>query len=205
MKNNGQSGRTRNYATVVYEESAPENWRLILEEQMTPAFISPYHKDDINADGEPKKPHWHVLIMFEGVKSPEQAKEIFDKIGGVGCEKVNSLRGYARYLCHLDNPDKAQYLIEDVVSLCGADYQDIISLASDKYKTIEEMIDFCEQYNITSFYLLSKYAFKNRETWKKALADNSAVFMREYLQSRRWSIDNGEKTLINMETGEVLI
>ena len=104
MENKGQ-GRTRNFACVVYEESAPSNWRTILEEQFVPAFISPYHKDDINADGQPKKPHWHVLIMFDSVKTSEQAREIFDKIGGVGCEKVTSIRGYARYLCHLDNPD----------------------------------------------------------------------------------------------------
>ena len=48
------------------------------------------------------------MIMYDGKKSIEQAKENFDKIGGVGCEIVNSTRGYARYLCHLDNPDKEQ-------------------------------------------------------------------------------------------------
>lgn len=47
--------------------------------------------------------------MFDGVKTIEQAKDLFEQIGGVGCEKVNSIRGYARYLCHLDNPEKAQY------------------------------------------------------------------------------------------------
>ena len=203
MENKGQ-GRTRNFACVVYEESAPSNWRTILEEQFVPAFISPYHKDDINADGQPKKPHWHVLIMFDSVKTSEQAREIFDKIGGVGCEKVTSIRGYARYLCHLDNPDKAQYEISDVISLCGADYQEIISLSSDKYKIIEEMIDFCEKYDINSFYLLSKYAFKNKETWKKALADNSAVFMREYLKSKLWSSENKQILIIDKETGEVI-
>ncbi|MBR2289338.1 MAG: replication protein [Clostridia bacterium] len=205
MSNMSGQGRTRNYATVVYEESAPKNWRNILSDCLVPAFISPYHKDDINADGTPKKPHWHILIMFDGVKSPEQAKEIFAKIGGVGCEKVNVLRGYARYLCHLDNPDKAQYDISEVTALCGADYQDIISLASDKYKVIEEMIDFCEKYQVYSFYLLSKYAFKNRDTWKKALADNSAIFMREYLQSKRWSEEYKQKNIIDIDTGEILI
>ena len=102
-------GRTRNFATIIYEESAPENWREILSDLLIPCFISPYHDSDINPNGEPKKPHWHVLIMFDSVKTMEQAKEIFDKVGGVGCEKVNSLRGYARYLCHLDNPEKFQY------------------------------------------------------------------------------------------------
>ena len=88
--------------------------------------------------------------------------------------------------------------------MCGADYQEIISLSSDKYKIIEEMIDFCEKYDINSFYLLSKYAFKNKETWKKALADNSAVFMREYLKSKLWSSENKQILIIDKETGEVI-
>lgn len=205
MSNERGQGRTRNFATVIYKESAPSNWREILEQEFIPAFISPYHDSDINANGENKKPHWHVLIMFDSVKTTEQAKEIFNKIGGVGCEKVNSLRGYARYLCHLDNPDKAQYNTTDVVSLCGADYQDIISLASDKYKVIEEMIDFCEKYNITSFYLLSKYAFQNNDQWKKALADNSSIFMKEYLKSKEWSQEKGQVHIVNEETGEIIL
>ena len=54
--------RFRNFATVVYPESAPEGWQETLSEQFVPAFISPLHEKDINPTGEPKKPHYHVLI-----------------------------------------------------------------------------------------------------------------------------------------------
>lgn len=193
-------GRTRNYACVVYKESAPNNWQDILSMEFVPSFISPFHDNDINPDGTYKKPHWHVLIMFDSVKTKEQAKEIFDKIGGVGCEKVNSLRGYARYLCHLDNPEKARYNINDVKSFCGADYNDCISLTSDKYKCIDEMIDFCEKYDISSFYILSKYAFKNNDSWKRALADSCSVFMREYLKSKTWSVGHESSHIVDPVT-----
>ena len=96
--------RTRNYATVIYPESAVENWKVILQEQCVPALISPIHNKDINSDGELKKEHYHVIIMFDGPKTKEQAQEIFDLIGGVGSEPIKSVRAYARYLCHLDNP-----------------------------------------------------------------------------------------------------
>ena len=79
-KNTSGKGRTRNFATVVYPESAPENWQDILSEQFVPAFISPLHDKDINPTGEPKKPHYHVVIMFDSTKTSEQAKEIFDKV-----------------------------------------------------------------------------------------------------------------------------
>lgn len=48
-------GRTRNFGTVVYPESAPENWQTILSELCIPCFISPLHDKDINPDGETKK------------------------------------------------------------------------------------------------------------------------------------------------------
>lgn len=67
------------------------------------------------------------------------------------------------------------------------------------------MIDFCEKYNITSFYLLSKYAFQNNDNWKKALADNSAIFMKEYLKSKEWSQEKGQVHIVNEETGEIIL
>ena len=95
--------RVRNFATVVYPESAPENWIDILNEYHVACLISPLHNRDIDPDLNIKKPHYHVLIMFEGKKNYEtQVKPIFDSIGGVGREYVQSIRGYARYLCHLN-------------------------------------------------------------------------------------------------------
>ena len=147
-KNTSGRGRTRNYATVVYPESAPANWLDILKEQFIPGFVSPLHDSDMNPGGESKKPHYHVLLTFEGVKTVEQAQAVFSLIGGVGCEVVQSVRGYARYLCHLDNPEKAQYSPDCVVSLCGADYVSTIGLVTDKYKAIREMILFCDEHQM---------------------------------------------------------
>lgn len=178
--------RTRNFGTMVYPESAPDNWRETLKEQFIPAFISPLHDQDINPTGEPKKPHYHVVLMFDSVKTIEQAREIFEKIGGVGCEVVQSLRGYSRYLCHLDNPEKAQYETKDVQSLCGADYISIIGLVIDKYNAISEMIDFCENNGILSYAELLRYCKQERFDWFRILCDNGTVVMKEYLKSKSW-------------------
>lgn len=191
-KENGK-GRTRNFATVVYPESAPEKWQDRLVEQFVPAFISPLHDKDINPTGEAKKPHYHVVVMFDGVKTKEQAQDLFAKIGGVGCEVVQSLRGYARYLCHMDNPDKAQYNQEDVRSLCGADYVGTVGLVLDKYKAIGEMIDFCKEYNIYSYSDLLEYCRSERFDWFRVLCDNATVVMKEYLKSRSWTENTENK------------
>lgn len=186
-KKSSGRGRTRNFATVVYPDSAPENWQEILSEQFVPAFISPLHDKDKNPTGEPKKPHWHVMLMFDGVKTIEQAAEIFQKIGGVGCEVVQSQRGYARYLTHMDNPEKQQYNAEDVRQLCGADYNGSIGLVTDKYKAIGEMIDYCEENGIVSYSELLKYCRMERFDWFRVLCDNGTVVMKEYLKSKSWT------------------
>lgn len=187
--------RLRNYATVVYPESAPENWKELLSEQFVPAFISPLHDSDINPNGEPKKPHFHVMTMYDGKKSIDQARDVFDLIGGVGCEPVKSIRGYARYLCHLDNPEKFQYDPSDVICLCGADYISTIGLSIDKYKSIAEMIDYVSENDIFAYSDLLEYARRERLDWFRILCDCGTMVMKEYIKSRSWKshfISSGE-------------
>lgn len=184
-------GRTRNFATVVYPDSAPENWQEILSDQHVPAFISPLHDQDINPGGEAKKPHYHVMIMYENVKTKEQAQAVFQLIGGVGLEVVQTIRGYARYLCHLDNPEKVQYSKEEVRCLAGADYLGVIGLPIDKHKAIGDMMDFCKKYQVYSFAQLSFYAKESRYDWFRILCDSGSIFMKEFLKTLRWEEGTG--------------
>lgn len=204
MSEKKSTGRTLNFATIVYLDSAPDDWQDILQNIMVRSFISPFHDKDKNPTGEDKKPHYHVMMMYDSVKTIQQATENFDKINGVGCEIVNSTRGYARYLCHLDNPEKEQYPIEQVISIAGADYIGTINLITDKYKVIKEMQEFCIKYNVTSFFLLCNYALNNRSDWHRSLCDNSSFYMKEYLKSMKWSKDNNINQIVDLETGEII-
>lgn len=185
--------RTRNFATVVYPESAPSNWQDILVDEKIPAFISPIHDKDMNPYGESKKAHYHVMIMFEGPKTVDQAAEVFSKIGGVGCERINSVRGYARYLCHLDNPEKCQYAKENVRALCGADYHSTIGLAIDRYVAIMDIMDFIDENNIYSYYELMKYARMERMDWFRVLCDSGTYVVKEYIKSKQWTDMGGNQ------------
>lgn len=177
------SGRTRNFATVVYPESAPIDWIEKLNAAHVAAFISPLHDKDVNPDGTPKKSHYHVMIMFDSVKTTRQAQAIFTAIGGVGCEIISTIRGYARYLCHLDNPEKAQYKTDDVQALNGADYLSIVSLATDKYRTIKEMMEFVREHNILSYAELLDYCADNRQDWFRTLCDSGTYVISHYIKS----------------------
>lgn len=180
--------RQRNFCTEVYPESAPEGWQDKLASLCIPAFISPLHCDDKNPTGEPKKAHYHIILMFEGKKSLEQVREVIASFGGVGCQGINSIRGYARYLCHLDNPEKAQYKPEDVRSFGGADYIATIGLPTDKYKAIREMKQFIEDNDIYAYCDLFDYACDERPDWFRTLCDNGTVVIKEYLKSKSWKV-----------------
>lgn len=207
------AGRSNNWATIVYPESAPENWKQLLDDMHLDALISPLHDEDFNPNGEPKKKHWHVLVKFPSVQSQNQAKVVFEQFGGVGTERIANFRNYARYLCHLDNPDKARYQENDVIALGTLSYFDIISVPDDKYQVIGEMIDFCEVNKIVSYAQLLRITRKYKQTWYRALCDNASWVMKEYLKAALWEREHplvcvDEKNLIfpdeiNLETGEV--
>lgn len=188
--------RSNYYACLVYEDSAPNNWQLILADLHVPCFISPYHDSDINADGTPKKPHWHVMFLFDSLKTRKQAETLFKMINGVGVEFILSKRGYARYLCHLDNPEKFQYPVEHVQAFSGADYFSIIDVVTDRYQAISEMQEFIDKNHVISYAQFSRYCRKFKFPWFRCLCDNGTFVISEYIRSRAWEIKEGLPTEI---------
>lgn len=47
--------RSRTFATIVYEESAKENWRDELEALHIPVLVSPVHDRDVDPNGNLKR------------------------------------------------------------------------------------------------------------------------------------------------------
>lgn len=183
-------GRTRNFATVVYPESAPGDWQKILSDLHVAALVSPLHDKDLNPDGTPKKPHWHVLLMFDSVKDIEnQVRSMVEKFGGVGVEKVNSLRGYARYLCHLDNPEKHQYDPADVVSFGGADFGVITYLPTDDVATLREIFAYIRANGIFSLAELLDVTGENNPEWFLTIATKRCYIIDKYIKSLAWEVD----------------
>lgn len=71
--------------------------------------------------GQLKKPHRHVFVMLDYSAPLETWLNNFAPLNIHYMEIVKSKRGYLRYLCHLDNPEKARYSTSDVMSLGGVD------------------------------------------------------------------------------------
>lgn len=179
--------RTRTWTFVLYPESAPEHWREQLDELHIEWVESPLHDRDINANGEPKKPHIHILLIFGGVKSYEQIKEITDGLGQPIPQRCHNARALVRYMAHLDNPEKAQYSVADIIGHGGADVAEFLRpSASERYDIIRDMMDFCASADIVEFEDLCDYARTAEfDRWFPLLCDSAAYIMRTYLSSRR--------------------
>lgn len=206
-----RAGRTRNFATVVYPESAPPDWIDLLDELHIAALISPLHDKDTNPNGEQKKPHYHVLLMFESpVDFESKVKPIFEKIGSVGRESVNSCRGYARYLCHLDNPEKAQYEPSDVRCMGGADYYAITNLPTDNMKVLGEIFAYIQDNEIYSLAELISLSQIYHPEWFSLIAMSKCYVVDKFIKSLEWERSTGYIRKANRnpkcdeETGEVI-
>lgn len=196
------AGRTRCWTFILYPESAPKDWRGVLDEQHIQWVESPLHNKDINPDGTPKKPHWHILLMFESVKDYGQVKEITDSLTATVPQKCNGAKGLVRYMVHMDNPEKFQYNVSDIIGHGGADVSELLKPSSaERYAMIREMISFVREHNIVEFQDLMDYAASQRfEDWFPALCDSCSYVMSCYIKSCR----NRSQRSFDYSTGEVV-
>lgn len=191
MAGNKSSGnkesRTRNWTFVLYEDSAPQNWCELIDEEHIEWIESPWHDKDINADGTPKKKHKHILLLFGGVKSYEQVKEITDKLGQPIPQRIHNTKAMVRYMAHLDNPEKAQYSPSDIIPHGGVDLAELLRpSSSERYTIIRDMIDYIRSAAVTEFQDLMDYAAAEHfDDWFPLLCDNSAYVVGQYIKSQR--------------------
>lgn len=177
--------RSKYFATIQYDDSSDieDIIRYLDEEAHISALISPLHDKDLLPTGEPKKSHRHIILVFDSLKTLDQAKEIVSFIGTVGCQMCNSFRGYARYLCHLDSPDKYLYDKDLVLTVGDLDYWEIISSSADLMRLHMDICDFCYSNKVFDYWYLVQFAsFNAKCDWFKAL-QSQALFYRVFLRS----------------------
>lgn len=188
------SDRTRNWSIVLYPDSAPDYWRDYLDDLHIEWVESPLHDQDVNAGtGELKKAHWHVLLMFGGVKSYEQVVEVIKPLNCPIPQRCHNAKAMVRYMAHLDNPDKHQYSPSEIRSHGGVDLAELLRpSSSERYTLIREMISFVRDNRVTEFQDLMDYAAAERfDDWFPLLCDSSAYVVGNYIKSQRHRYENG--------------
>lgn len=197
---NVKDDRARTWAFVAYPESIPQDWRELLDSWGVPWCRSPLHDKDINeSTGEPKKPHWHFVLSFEGKKSYEQVAEITAKLGATIPQRCHSIRGAVRYMAHLDNPEKAQYDTADIMAGLGFDVADALKLSeSEKDEILQQLENTIWEKKVTEYAFLAYWVSKYHPAWRETLKCNS-YHIGQIIKSIRNCPDG---VVIDIETGE---
>lgn len=179
--------RTRTWSFILYEESVPDNWKEVLDDMHIEWIESPWHDKDVNANGEKKKKHKHILLLFPGKKSYEQIKEITDNLNSPIPQRCHNAKALVRYMAHLDNPEKAQYNTADIVAHGGVDLADMLRpSSSERYSLIRDMIDYIRSAGVVEFQDLMDYAAAEHfDDWFPLLCDSSAYVVGQYIKSQR--------------------
>lgn len=176
---------------MLYPESAPADWREQLQKTGLPCAISPLHDRDVNATGEPKKPHYHVMVFYQGPTSYNVVKRLTDGLNQPIPQVVEQVRGYYRYLTHMDNPEKAQYSPSGITTLNGFDIGDYVDMTkSEVTKALRALMEYIQDNDLMEYADLMDMTMCEGvpPEWFDVAASHT-LFFTGYLKSRRFRVE----------------
>lgn len=203
--------KKRNWAFVLYPESAPQDWKEQLQLSGLAGAISPLHDKDINPTGEPKKPHYHVILIYGSPTTYNNVKAFTDKLNQPIPQPLEQVRGYYRYLTHKDNPEKYQYNEQDIQTINGFDISDFVEITKSEVNAMkDELLLIIKQRDCLEYCDFIDYVHENMDKAYFDVASSNTMFFNTYLKSRRYgkrdgtirTDGNGRWVLID-ENGEV--
>lgn len=181
--------KKRNWACVVYPESAPIDWMDRLQQTGLQCAISPLHDKDTNPDNTPKKPHYHVIMAYSGPTSYNVVKALTDSLGQPIPQALEQIRGYYRYLTHMDNPEKCQYNESDIRTINGFNVADYVELThTEVLRTKKRLQSLIRELGIYEYADLMDYLADNEMDLEYEVASNNTYFFDRYISSRRHAV-----------------
>lgn len=176
--------KKRNWAFVLYPDSAPLDWKEQLQLSGITCAISPLHDKDIDPTGEPKKPHYHIILCFPGPTSYNVVSSITASYNATIPKALESVRGMYRYFTHKDNPDKYQYDEKEIILLNDFDVADVLN--SGEVFHIMKMIDvLIENLKLFEYSDLMKYLRDNEMNDYYNVAASHTLFFNTLISSYR--------------------
>lgn len=196
VKKTDKNTKKRNWAFVLWLDSAPEDWREQLQQTGLRCAISPYHDKDVHDDGTPKKPHYHVILCYEGPTSYNVVNAFTNgKLGQSIPQPLESIRGYYRYFTHMDDPDKYQYDSTEIQNVNGFSITDFVELTKSEITKIKRQVQgFIRDNDVVEYAdLLDCLMDADGLEDMYEVAANNTVLFTAYIASRRFSIERKAK------------
>lgn len=174
------SDRKRGWWFLLYPESMNPNALQILSESTYQGAISPLHDKDLWPTGDPKKPHFHVLIYVSGKVSYNSLMPLVNAVNGIRLQPVGSIIGASRYLAHMDiDPErifadkgKVHYSPDDIVTFGGFDVKSFLKATQTQIsKALRELYGFIESEGITSYYEFVNWIYSEKPEYHFLMAN----------------------------------
>lgn len=173
----------------MYEDSRPEDWKEYLEKTMIKIVISPRHDKDLNKDGSLKKPHFHVLMCFEGPTTYNNALRIASGVGANIVFQAYSAKGSYEYFYHKNNPDKFQYNESDMIKLNGFTLDDVLDLTKQEIEDLKrDIVQVIRSKKIYEYAELYNFLLDNEMFDMTKVLSCNTIFFVSYLRSLRFSL-----------------
>lgn len=187
MSSKKANTKKRNWAFVLYPESAPSNWKDILIETGLSCAISPLHEFDIDPTGETKKAHYHVILCYPGPTTFNVVKTLCDSLKQPIPQAIESVKGYYRYFTHKDNPDKYQYNETDITTLNGFNILDYIEITRSEVNAIKfRLTAIIRENGFTEYRDFINYVMENGTVEDFDVASGHTLYFNSYIRSNRF-------------------
>lgn len=178
--------KKRNWAFVLYPESAPEDWQEQLSQTGLTFCVSPLHDKDIDPTGQPKKAHYHVILCYSGPTSFNVVNSLCQNLNQPIPQALEQVKGYYRYLTHMDNPDKYQYDEKDIKAFNGFNILDYSELTRSEVHQIKIKIQgIIRECELFEYGQLMDFLLDNDLLTEHEVACNHTMFFDRYISSRR--------------------
>lgn len=179
--------KSRYWTCIVYTEDVPDIVER-LSSLCVRALLSPVHHSINVDDCTERKEHRHLIVFFDG---PVPVQTLINSVGlqlGISphlWQRVNDIVSYARYLIHLDQPDKEQFPdgYKSVLSFGGVDYVGLIERSADVCQIVADMQDWVKANHCYYFNELMDYAKACEPLWYRALIKSQRENMWRYIVS----------------------
>ena len=192
--------KVRNFSVIVYPDSTTLNnsWRQNLQALGHKAIISPIHDKDLDNNGLPKKPHYHVCVFRDNSTTWNSCVKTMAANIDSSIKYVEVLRGTMQasydYMSHKNAPHKAQYKQEEVVCLNGFnpfDYQK--QSRTDKLNCTKEIYIYIENNSVEEFSDLIQLLIMEEKDELLEYVANHAFFIDKIITSLRNKNRNTKK------------
>lgn len=156
------------------------------------ACRSPLHDKDIiksgPRSGETKKAHWHVVFQYALTKS---VKKRFNKLCGLSenfmHQDVHDGAKMLRYLCHEDNPEKAQYDKKDIMVTDFFDWEYCMKYLKHGSKSyLKELCDIVISNEIYEYADFAELLLQNENEELTEYAFRHEAKIKHLIDSRRY-------------------